>query len=219
VNIPVVYEDDWLLVLNKPAGLLTIPAPGKRKRSLLKILNDDLKDKGELYRLHPCHRLDRQTSGLIIFAKGKSVQKKMMQEFKKRRVKKVYLAYVDGRISNNHGLIRNSVCGRNAITRYKLVRRFKDFSVVKAEPLTGRRNQIRLHFKQIGHPIIGEDRFAFRKNFKIKAKRLCLHAQALRFQHPATGEFIYLKAELPDYLKRFLPSPCVQELGLQDRER
>ena len=206
MNIPVVYEDNWLLVVDKPAGLLTIPAPKKQNRSLLKILNDDLKEKRIAYRLHPCHRLDRQTSGLIIFAKGKSVQKKMMQEFKEKKVKKIYLVYVDGNLSNDRGLIRSPVRGRPAMTRYEVVRRFKDFSVVKAEPLTGRKNQLRLHFKHIGHPILGEDRFAFRRDFKIKAARLCLHAQELRFRHPVTGGYIHLKAESPDYLKKFIPA-------------
>ena len=86
MNLPIVYEDDWLLVVNKPSGLLTIPAPDKQRRTLLKILNDTLKDRGLSYRLHPCHRLDRETSGLIIFAKGKSTQKRMMLEFKKKKV-------------------------------------------------------------------------------------------------------------------------------------
>ena len=91
MNIPVVYEDDWLLIADKPAGLLTIPSPGKVRRTLTGILNEDLKKKGLLYRLHPCHRLDRETSGLIIYAKGKSVQKKMMDEFRNGKVKKTLI--------------------------------------------------------------------------------------------------------------------------------
>lgn len=204
MDIPVIYEDDWLLVVNKPSGLLTIPAPQKQRRCLLKILNEDIKNRGLAYRFHPCHRLDRQTSGLIIFAKGKSIQKKMMQEFKKKKVEKTYIVFVDGLLPDNQGLIRNAIGGKSAVTRYRVIRRFKNFSVVKAEPLTGRKNQLRLHFKQLGHPIMGEDRFAFRKDFKIKAKRLCLHAQGLDFRHPLTRESVHLEAELPEYLKKFL---------------
>ena len=204
MNLPIVYEDDWLLVVNKPSGLLTIPAPDKQRRTLLKILNDTLKDRGLSYRLHPCHRLDRETSGLIIFAKGKSTQKRMMLEFKKKKVCKTYLAFAYGRIIKNQGWIRNPVRGRSALTRYQVLKRLKGFSVVKIRPLTGRKNQIRLHFKQIGHPVVGEDRFAFRRDFRIKAKRLCLHAQGLDFWHPVTKKPIHLEAELPEYLNSFI---------------
>ncbi|MGD9014566.1 MAG: RluA family pseudouridine synthase [Candidatus Omnitrophota bacterium] len=203
MNIPVVYEDDWLLVVDKPSGLITIPAPGKQKRTLVKILNDDFRNKGSGHRLHPCHRLDKQTSGLIIFAKGKSIQKRMMQAFREKRVKKTYLALVYGRPTKNQGWIRNPVNGKSALTRFEIIHRLKDFSLVRVRPKTGRKNQIRIHFKQIGHPIMGEDRFAFRRDFKIKAKRLCLHAQGLDFLHPVTSETIHLEAELPAYFKRF----------------
>ena len=204
MNIPIVYEDNWLLVVNKPSGLLTIPAGQKQRRTLVKILNEDLKNKGLSYRLHPCHRLDKETSGLIIFAKGKSIQKIMMQEFKERRVAKTYLALVYGKLSRKQARICNPILGRSALTRYRVVKILSDFSVVKIWPLTGRKNQIRLHFKQIGHPILGEDKFAFRRDFKIKAKRLCLHAQGLDFSHPVTKKQIYLKAGLPEYFKKFL---------------
>ena len=206
MNIPIVYEDNWLLVVNKPAGLLTIPAPKKQRRTLVKILNDDLKNKGLNYRLHPCHRLDRETSGLIIFSKGKSVQKMMMQEFENRKISKTYLAFAYGRIVRDQGWIRNPIRGRSALTRYQVLQRFRYFSLVRVQPLTGRKNQIRLHFKQIGHPVLGEDRFAFRRDFKIKAKRLCLHAQGLGFLHPVTKEPVHLEVGLPEYLKRFVIS-------------
>ena len=202
MNIPVVYEDRWLLVVDKPSGLLTIPAPKKQRRTLFKILNDDLKNRGLSYRLHPCHRLDQDTSGLIIFAKGKGVQKRMMQEFKKRRVSKTYLAFAYGKLPRNQGWIRNPVWGKPALTRYQVIQRLRDFTLVKIQPLTGRKNQIRLHFKQLGYPILGEDRFAFRRDFKIKAKRLCLHAQRLDFLHPITKAPVHLEIEIPEYLKR-----------------
>jgi 23S rRNA pseudouridine1911/1915/1917 synthase len=204
MNIPIIYEDNWLVVVNKPSGLLTIPAPKKEAFTLLKILNNGLNRKNQGYRLHPCHRLDKQTSGLIIFSKGKSTQKKMMQAFKEKKISKVYLAFTDGKMPKRRGLIRNPIEGKKAITSYQALKRNEDFSLVKIKPLTGRKNQIRLHFKQIGHPILGEDRFAFRRDFKIKAKRLCLHAQGLDFLHPVTSQPIHLKAELPEYFKRFL---------------
>lgn len=204
MNIPIVYEDDWLKVVNKPAGLLVIPAPKNESRTLTSILNDDLKERGMAYRLHPCHRLDRQTSGLIIYAKGKSVQKKMMDEFKHRRVRKIYTAFVQGGIKNNEGRIAYPVENESAITQYRVVQRRNDFTVIEAMPLTGRTNQIRIHFKNLGHPIVGESKFAFRKDFKLKAKRLFLHARELEFVHPITKQKVHLDTGLSSDMQEFL---------------
>lgn len=206
-NIPVIYEDNWLLVLDKPSGLLTIPAPKKKLRTLSSILNEDLKSKGVSYRLHPCHRLDRETSGLIIYAKGKSIQRKIMQEFKLKKVKKTYIAFVEGRLPQDKGRITHPIDNRSAITEYKVTERRKGFSIVELAPITGRTNQIRIHLKQINHPILGETRYAFRRDFKIKARRLCLHAKALEFVHPVTKQRLLLYAELPVAMQDFLSKP------------
>lgn len=192
-NIPIVYEDNWLLVVDKPSGLLTIPTPKKESRTLTSILN-----------LHPCHRLDRETSGLIIYAKGKSIQKKMMDEFKNKRVRKTYLAFVQGLPTQNQGEIRRSIEGLSAVTKYKVIQKRNGFTVVEAMPLTGRTNQIRIHFKSIGYPILGERKFAFRRDFKIKAKRLCLHASSLEFTHPVTKQLVSLDIGLAQDLEEFL---------------
>jgi len=204
MNIPVIYEDDWLLVVNKPSGLLTIPTPKNELRTLTSILNEDLRKKGLTFRLHPSHRLDKETSGLIIYAKGKSVQKKMMELFKNKSIKKTYIAFIQGILPKKQGIIRNSIDGLNAETKYKVIQQRKNFALLEATPLTGRTNQIRIHFKLIGHPILGETRYAFRRDFKLKAKRLCLHAKDLEFIHPVTQKYIRLHASLPLYLKEFL---------------
>lgn len=193
MNIPVIYEDNWLLIVNKPAGLLTIPTPKNEPRTLTSILN-----------AHPCHRLDRETSGLIIYAKGKSVQKKMMRLFQDKKIKKTYLAFVHGSLKQNSGEIKNPIDGLSAATQYKVIAKRKDFSIVEVHPLTGRTNQVRIHFKQIGHPLVGESRFAFRRDFALKAKRACLHAQSLEFTHPVTGKILRLQADLAQDLKNFL---------------
>ncbi len=202
--IPIVYEDECLLVVNKPQGLLVIPAPGETTRTLTGILNEDLKRRAVSYRLHPCHRLDRETSGLIIYAKGKSVQKKLMDEFRYRHVRKKYIAFLQGILPKNEGKISQPIENSSAITEYKVIERRSNFTVIEAMPLTGRTNQIRIHFKNIGHPLVGETRFAFRRDFKLKAKRLCLHAGELEFNHPVTQEKIHLYAELSQDLKKFL---------------
>lgn len=204
MNIPVVYEDEWLLVLNKPWGLLTIPTPKKESRTLTSILNEDLKEKGLSCRLYPCHRLDRETSGLIIYAKGKSTQRKMTELFRQKKIRKTYLAFVQGRLPQDKGDIRYPIEGKGAITKYKVSERKDAFSMVEIVPLTGRTNQIRIHFKSIGHPIVGETKYAFRRDFRLKAKRLCLNAQRLEFIHPITKKIISLAVELPNDLKDFL---------------
>jgi 23S rRNA pseudouridine1911/1915/1917 synthase len=203
-NIPVIYEDQWLLVADKPSGLLTIPTPKNEQRTLTSILNNDLKERGMPYRLHPCHRLDRETSGLMIYAKGKAIQKQMMQLFKDRKVKKAYIAFVQGQLKPAQGEINASIEGRQAVTRYSVIENRQDFTVVEATPLTGRANQIRIHFKHIGHPLVGESKFAFRKDYKLRAKRVCLHAKYLRFIHPVTEETLSISSELAKDLEVFL---------------
>lgn len=204
MGVSVVYEDDWLVVVDKPPRLLTISTPKKERYTLTGILNEDLKKRGLAYRLHPCHRLDRETSGLIIYAKGKSVQKKMMEIFKHKKIRKTYIAFVQGILSDSLCEIKLPVEGMPASTKYKVIQRRKDFTVVEAMPLTGRTNQIRIHFKHIGHPIVGETKFAFRKDFALKAKRLCLHAKSLEFTHPTTGKHINLSIDLPEDMRQFL---------------
>lgn len=195
--IPLVYEDDWLLVVNKPSGLLTFP-------SLNNILNEDLEKRGIAYRYHACHRLDKDTSGLLIFAKGKSLQAKMMELFKAKKIKKEYTAFVSGRLPKLSGMINHPIEGKSAVTHYKVISQKKDFSVVEVTPQTGRTNQIRLHFKRLGSPVLGEDRFAFRRDFKVRAKKLCLHAGSLEFIHPETAEAMKLYAGLPAHMRELL---------------
>ncbi len=205
-QIPLIYEDDCLFIVDKPAGLLVIPTPKHESRTLTSILNDNLRRDSKPYRLHPCHRLDRETSGLIIYAKGKAVQKKMMQEFKDKKIKKTYIAFVQGRLHSRQGEINSPIDGQVAITKYEAIEERRNFSVIRVSPLTGRTNQIRIHFKRINHPIVGETKFAFRKDFKLRAKRLCLHAKELQFAHPVTSEPVYVHAPLAADMARFLES-------------
>ncbi|MBM3255460.1 MAG: RluA family pseudouridine synthase [Candidatus Omnitrophica bacterium] len=204
MNLAVLYEDEWLAAIDKPAGLLTIPTPKKESRTLTSILNDDLKQKGLAYRLRPCHRLDRDTSGVIIYAKGKSSQKKMMELFRLRKIKKTYLAFAQGVLSNNQGQVDSPIEGGPSLTRYIVIEKRKDFSIIEVMPVSGRTNQIRIHLKAIGHPLVGETKYAFRRDFKLKAKRLCLHAKELSFTHPMTNQHLHLVSELPADLRDFL---------------
>ncbi len=203
-NIPTLFEDDWMMIVDKPPGLLTVPAPGNKLRTLTDILNEDLEKRGVGYRLHPCHRLDKETSGLIMYAKGKSSQEKLMLLFKNRKISKIYTAFVQGKIEEDKGIIEKPIEGQLASTRFKVLQRRRDFSVVELSPETGRTNQIRIHFKAIGHPLVGESKFAFRKDFVLRAKRVCLHAKYLEFKHPWTGHIVSIKSPLARDMQKFL---------------
>jgi 23S rRNA pseudouridine1911/1915/1917 synthase len=206
----IAYEDDQLIVVDKPSGLLVIPTPKKETNTLTDLLNRELDERGIEANAHPCHRLDRETSGLIIYAKGKSIQQMMMEEFRKRAVKKVYIAFVNGSPMKDFDIIKKRIYNRNknrfdeAITKYKVIERREGFTIIEAEPVTGRTNQIRIHFKEIGHPLVGESVFAFRKDFKLKFKRAALHASYIRFTHPITKKPLDFSAPMPGDMEAFL---------------
>jgi 23S rRNA pseudouridine1911/1915/1917 synthase len=203
-NIPVFYEDEWFEIINKPPGLLTVPAPGNPSRNLTRILNEDLEKNGVSFRLHPCHRLDKETSGLILYAKGKSSQDKLMELFKSHKINKTYIAFVQGRVEQDQGIINRLIEGQVASTRYEVLERRRDFSVVKLSPETGRTNQIRIHFKAIGHPLVGESKFVFRRDFALRSKRVCLHATHLEFIHPWTKAVVAIDSPLARDMQKFL---------------
>lgn len=206
----IIYEDQWLLVVDKPSGLLVIPTPKKESNTLTGLLNRELDSRGVEANAYPCHRLDRETSGIILYAKGKAIQQRMMEEFRKRLVKKTYVVFVQGAVKKDSDSIRNSIYNRNknrkepAVTTYRVLERRKGFTVLEANPLTGRTNQIRIHLKEIGHPIVGESVYAFRKDFKLRFKRVALHAERIEFTHPATKDRISFESPLPEDMVKFL---------------
>ena len=170
------------------------------------ILNQDAVEKELKYRLHPCHRLDRETSGLIIYAKGKSIEKKITDLFRDRLVHKKYIAFVHGKLAHSEGQISYAIEGKSALTKYKVIQEKSNYSVVEAIPVTGRTNQIRIHFKDLQHPLVGEDKFVFRKDFALRFKRICLEAKELQFRHPVTGKDLKISIDLAQDLKDFLDS-------------
>ncbi len=209
-NVKIIYEDNDFIVANKPSGLLVIPTPKNEKNTLTNILNNYLRLKAEEANVHPCHRIDRETSGLVIYAKGKKNQQLMMDEFKERKVKKAYIAFAHGRIKPDSGAISEYIYNKNkkrnepAVTKYKVTQQCRDFTVLTVEPVTGRTNQIRIHFKSIGHPLVGESVYAFRKDFALRFKRVALHAESLSFFHPVTGKMLKFSAPLPQDMSDFL---------------
>ena len=204
MNIPIIFEDEWFWVVNKPAGLLTVPTPKNETRTLTSILNQDAQERNLGFQLYPCHRLDRQTSGLLIYAKSRSIEGKMIEAFRNREVNKKYIAFVHGKLAKSIGQISSNIEGKSALTKYKVLEERSSYSVVEVMPLTGRTNQIRIHFKSIQHPLVGEDKFAFRKDFDLRFKRVCLEASELSFKHPATGKDLNFKINLSSDLENFL---------------
>ncbi len=206
----IIYEDDWLIVVDKPSGMLVIPTPKKETNTLTDLLNKELDSRGMEINAYPCHRLDKETSGLILYSKGKKIQKLLMEEFKKRVIKKIYIALVHGIVKKDFDTIRDYIYNRNknrnemAVTKYKVTERRKDFTILEVEPVTGRTNQIRIHFKKIGHPLVGESVYAFRKDFKLRFKRVALHAKELEFTHPVTKKRMHFTSPLPDDMKNFI---------------
>lgn len=206
----IVYEDQWIIVIDKPAGMLVIPTPKKETNTLTDLINRELDSRGVEANAYPCHRLDRETSGLIVYAKGKSAQRLMMELFKSRVVKKTYIAFVHGAPKKDFGIIRIAVYNRNknrnedAVTRYRVLQKKKDFSIVEVEPVTGRTNQIRIHFKKTGHPLVGESVYAFRRDFKLRFKRVALHAKQIEFTHPMTNKRMSFILPMPADMEHFI---------------
>jgi len=219
----IVYEDEYILIVNKPPGMLVVPTPKGETNTLTDLLNQELDRCGVLANVYPCHRIDRETSGLVIYAKDKSVRRSMMDRFKRRLVKKTYVAFVHGIVRKDFDTLRGNVYNQKKrktelmITKFRVIERRRDFSIVEVKPVTGRTNQIRIHFKTLGHPLVGESVYAFRKDFKLRFKRVALHAKALAFIHPVTGKRMNfnlpLPADMANFLERcrerFETTPCI----------
>jgi len=206
----IVYEDEHIIVVDKPAGMLVIPTPNKETNTLTDLLNRELDARGVEANAYPCHRIDRETSGIIVYAKGKKAQALMMDVFKHRAVKKRYIAFVHGALAQNRGTFSGAIFNRNkkrkepATTHYTVIEKRAHFTVVEAEPVTGRTNQIRIHFANAGHPLVGESVYAFRKDFRLRFKRAALHAEEISFLHPVTREKVSFTAPIPDDMARLL---------------
>lgn len=217
IPLDVVYEDADILVVNKPAGMVVHPAFGHTGGTLVNAVLahcPDLAGVGGELRPGIVHRLDKDTSGLIVVAKGDAALRDLQAQFKGREVQKVYLALVEGYVSPPTGLIdapigrdpraRKKMAvvprgGREAQTEYRVLETYDAHTLVEAHPLTGRTHQIRIHMAFIGHPIVGDPVYGFRKQ-RTKAPRLFLHAARLGFRLPGTGEWREFQAPLPDDL-------------------
>ncbi len=220
----ILYEDELCIVFNKPSGILVIPSPKQKDNTLVDIVNDHYKNRlaqnpDKIQKdcsLHPCHRLDKDTSGVILFAKGKANQKRLMALFEARQVKKEYLAFVHGKLKVSGGELKsrikdyyqkkfnNKSKAPLAITRFKVLQQKKNYCIVEVIPVTGRTNQIRIQFAEKGHALVGENRYAFRRDFALRFKRTALHAQSLQWKDPASKKVIKVEAPLAKDMENFL---------------
>jgi 23S rRNA pseudouridine1911/1915/1917 synthase len=223
IPLDIVYEDQDLLVVNKPAGMVVHPAPGHHDDTLVNALlayEPSLKETGASLRPGIVHRLDKDTSGLIIVAKNARTQAALIEQMQRHAIIKRYLALVDGNVALDQGSIDapigrdprhrqqmtiTAVGSREARTHFKVLERYARHTLLLLELETGRTHQIRLHLKAIGHPVMGDPVYGSGSVFKrAPLHRQFLHACQLRFTHPFTGETIELEAPLPTDLQAVL---------------
>lgn len=201
-----VHEDADLLVIDKPPGLLTIGTERERERTAYRLLWDYLAAHRPARRPFIVHRLDRETSGLLVFAKSPAAKRKLQQQFEARTAERGYLAVVEGqveapqgtlesRLTQDRGLrVRAARSGKQAITHYRVLGRRRDTTLLELSLGTGRRQQIRVQLAELGHPIVGDREHGSRRN---PFGRLGLHARRLRFVHPSTGQPVTFESAAP----------------------
>lgn len=205
----IVFGDDSLLVISKIAKLLIHPSSKKEKYTLTSLLQREIKEP-----VFACHRLDRETTGLVLYAKSKKNQRIIMEQFREGEVKKKYYAFVKGKIKKKQGVLQGYILDREAKlhgerpkkakTVYRVIKVYNHFSALELKPITGRTNQLRIQLAQCGHPILGERKYAFRRDFNFTFRRLALHAFFLGFIHPVSGERIEIKIDMAADMKEFL---------------
>ena len=223
-DLPIVYEDDQIVVLDKPAGLLAVPLPRERSSDARSVF-EDLKTYLTRSRRRPfvVHRIDRDTSGLVLFAKSAADQEALKAQFKRHQPERVYLAVVYGHPSPRAGTWRDTLLwdtraliqketsprdprGKTAICHYRVVEALDGASLIEVSLVTGKRNQIRIQARLRGHTLVGEQRYVYGPDTlrPIPFPRQALHAYRLAFAHPADGRAMRVEAPLPADLSALL---------------
>jgi 23S rRNA pseudouridine1911/1915/1917 synthase len=229
--LKIVHEDETLVVVDKPAGLVVHPGTGNRQGTLANALLHHFQSisRSETIRPGIVHRLDKATSGLMVVAKNDQAHEILAHQFKDRQVEKRYLALVYGCVKEAEGIIDVSLGrdpfvrtkistrsrrSRKALTRYQTIRNYRDFSYLRIYPHTGRTHQIRVHFQHLGHPVVGDETYGGKAIQRVQdpdlvesiqtLNRYFLHADSLAFVHPDTGERVSFEIPLPDALAELL---------------
>lgn len=208
MNLDIVYEDEWLLVVNKPSGITIHPSILHFNNSLSNGIRAYFDKIGLKKKIRPVNRLDKDTSGLVIFAKCEYIQECLSLQMQEGILKKEYLCLVSGTINQKSGTINLPIArkegsimercidekGKQAITHYKVIKEFKNYSLVECRLETGRTHQIRLHMASIGHPLLGDTLYGTSSSL---ISRQALHSYKIKFIHPITKKEIELIAKLP----------------------
>ncbi|MCY7780873.1 RluA family pseudouridine synthase [Bacillus haynesii] len=220
MDLDIYYEDQDVLVVNKPRGMVVHPAPGHLTGTLVNGLMahcDDLSGINGVMRPGIVHRIDKDTSGLLMVAKNDMAHESLVNQLVNKTVTRKYTALVHGVIPHDHGTIdapigrdkkdRQSMTvtrenGKHAVTHFEVIERFDDFTVVECQLETGRTHQIRVHMKYIGFPLAGDPKYGPKKTLDFNGQ--VLHAGVLGFDHPRTGEYVEFEAPLPDDMKNLL---------------
>ena len=227
-NIPldIVYEDDDVIVINKPQGMVVHPAPGHDEHTLVNALlyHCPLSTINGTFRPGIVHRIDKDTSGLLMVAKNDKSHRSLAKQLKDKTNIREYVALVHGRIAEDEGTINAPIGrslkdrkkqavvkdGRNAVTHFEVLKRYRDYTLVKCILETGRTHQIRVHMKYIGHPLVGDPLYGPKKT--IKGNGQFLHAGKLGFVHPTTGKLLIFEAPLPKIFQE-----CLEKLDKTNR--
>jgi 23S rRNA pseudouridine1911/1915/1917 synthase len=226
IDLKIIYEDKSILVISKDAGMLTHPAPGNENHTLVNALMYHCKNLSKLSgeeRAGIVHRLDKDTSGLLITAKDENVHHRLSEMFAERKVKKTYIALAEGRFKEDTGEIKLPIGrsrinrkkmsvaidnGRDAVTAFEVAEEFRQATLLNIYPRTGRTHQIRVHLNYIGHPIIADQVYGSRFSAKIAKKigleRQFLHASKLEFIHPVTEKLMEFEDPIPQDLSESL---------------
>lgn len=218
IPIDIIYEDSDIIVVNKPKGMVVHPANGNPDGTLanaiMNICKDSLSGIGGEIRPGIVHRIDKDTSGLLIIAKNDKAHINLSQQIKNREITKRYVALVRGVVKENKATIDMPIGrsnsdrkkmsvkkdGKNAITHFEVIKRYNGYTYLDLKIDTGRTHQIRVHLSEIGYPIVGDEVYSNGKNpFNVKGQML--HAKSLDFKHPITGKAMHLEAPLPTYFE------------------
>jgi 23S rRNA pseudouridine1911/1915/1917 synthase len=229
IPLDIVYEDDDLLVVNKPKGMVVHPAPGHTSGTLVNALlyhcGDSLSGINGVIRPGIVHRIDKDTSGLLIVAKNDTAHRHLAAQIKEHSFTRVYEAVVYGKLKEDAGTVdapigrhptdRKRMCvteknSRNAVTHYEVLERYPGFTHVRLKLETGRTHQIRVHMAYLGHPVAGDPVYGVKKVITSLGGQ-CLHARVIGFVHPRTGEYLEFGSDLPPYFQSFLRK--LQERG------
>ncbi|MEW8969133.1 MAG: RluA family pseudouridine synthase [Mesobacillus sp.] len=219
MDLEIFYEDADVLVVNKPKGMVVHPAPGHMTGTLVNGLMAHCKDLSGINGvLRPgiVHRIDKDTSGLLMVAKNDMAHESLVNQLVAKSVTRKYKALVHGNIQHDHGTIdaplgrdqkdRQSMTvvdnGKHAVTHFNVLERFKDFTFVECQLETGRTHQIRVHMKYIGYPLAGDPKYGPKKTLDLGGQ--ALHAGLLGFEHPRTGEYLEFEAPMPEYFVKLL---------------